>query len=413
MSRNGLSALLRSFGPGLLYAGAAIGVSHLIQSTRAGAEYAWWPAIGIVLIHCAKYPFFEMGPRYAMATGESLIRGYQRISWWALLVFALLTLGTMFAIVAAIISVSAGITAYVFGLEWSHSLTCAFILILCTAVLLYGKYAWLDRLMKVIIVLLSLTTIIALGMALAQGRSPEPVQWNHLLSGAFLGMLIKLMGWMPAPLDISVWHSLWVLKKKAAMGGDFSVKESRRDFQYGYWGTMVLGLAFLGMGAYGLRGMAPLPGDAIGFSKALIGMYTLQLGPGAFAIVSVAAVATMCSTAITVLDAIPRSLKELWLCFSQKGKKRLYPAFLIFLSAGSFILLHFYSAGMVALVDLATVLSFSATPVLAYLNLRAMRFLEQSGNAMALKPSEKIRALVAWWLLLALFGLYLFWLFSP
>ena len=29
---------LRSFGPGLLWTGTAIGVSHLVQATRAGAD---------------------------------------------------------------------------------------------------------------------------------------------------------------------------------------------------------------------------------------------------------------------------------------------------------------------------------------------------------------------------------------
>ena len=32
-------AKLKSIGPGLLYPGAAVGVSHLVQSTRAGAKY--------------------------------------------------------------------------------------------------------------------------------------------------------------------------------------------------------------------------------------------------------------------------------------------------------------------------------------------------------------------------------------
>lgn len=34
-----LKEKLSLFGPGLLYAGAAVGVSHLVQSTRAGAEF--------------------------------------------------------------------------------------------------------------------------------------------------------------------------------------------------------------------------------------------------------------------------------------------------------------------------------------------------------------------------------------
>ena len=32
---------LQTLGPGLLFAGAAIGVSHLVQSTKAGAEFGF------------------------------------------------------------------------------------------------------------------------------------------------------------------------------------------------------------------------------------------------------------------------------------------------------------------------------------------------------------------------------------
>jgi hypothetical protein len=36
------TSFLQSLGPGLLFAGAAIGVSHLVQSTKAGAEFGFW-----------------------------------------------------------------------------------------------------------------------------------------------------------------------------------------------------------------------------------------------------------------------------------------------------------------------------------------------------------------------------------
>ena len=48
----------KKLGPGLLYAGAAIGVSHLVQATRAGALYAFDLALVILLINLIKYPFF-------------------------------------------------------------------------------------------------------------------------------------------------------------------------------------------------------------------------------------------------------------------------------------------------------------------------------------------------------------------
>jgi len=62
----GESRSLRGFismmGPGLLYAGAAIGVSHLVQSTRAGAMYGFAVVWAVVLANVMKYPFFNLGP---------------------------------------------------------------------------------------------------------------------------------------------------------------------------------------------------------------------------------------------------------------------------------------------------------------------------------------------------------------
>ena len=70
---------LKKLGPGLLFAGAAIGVSHLVQSTRAGADFEFGLIWALVLIHLVKYPFFQFGPRYATATGESLLDGYKKL----------------------------------------------------------------------------------------------------------------------------------------------------------------------------------------------------------------------------------------------------------------------------------------------------------------------------------------------
>ena len=48
----------KTLGPGILFATTAIGVSHLVQSTRAGAEYGF-TLIGFVLMaNILKYPFF-------------------------------------------------------------------------------------------------------------------------------------------------------------------------------------------------------------------------------------------------------------------------------------------------------------------------------------------------------------------
>ena len=51
---------LKKLGPGLLFAGAAIGVSHLVQSTRAGADFGWGLLWALVLSNLFKYPFFNL-----------------------------------------------------------------------------------------------------------------------------------------------------------------------------------------------------------------------------------------------------------------------------------------------------------------------------------------------------------------
>ena len=46
--------VISKLGQGLLFAGAAIGVSHLVQSTRAGADFGFgliWALILLSLIH--------------------------------------------------------------------------------------------------------------------------------------------------------------------------------------------------------------------------------------------------------------------------------------------------------------------------------------------------------------------------
>ena len=47
---------LKSLGPGLLWAGAAIGVSHLDQSTIAGANYGFALVWAVLLANLFKYP---------------------------------------------------------------------------------------------------------------------------------------------------------------------------------------------------------------------------------------------------------------------------------------------------------------------------------------------------------------------
>ena len=45
------SQFIKMLGPGLLFAGSAVGVSHLVQATKAGASYGFGLLWLVILIH--------------------------------------------------------------------------------------------------------------------------------------------------------------------------------------------------------------------------------------------------------------------------------------------------------------------------------------------------------------------------
>jgi Mn2+/Fe2+ NRAMP family transporter len=382
-----LFSIWNKLGPGLLFAGSAVGVSHIYQSTRAGAEYGWALLGAVLIANLLKYPFFEFGPRYALATGETLMAGYRRMGRWVLGVFIALTVATMFAVQAAIAGVTAALAQHILGLTAQPWVVAAVLLGLSAVLLLWGRYRMLDRAMKMLVLLLSTATLIA--VVLAYLRLPETAAANtrsfSLRDPGAMLFLIALMGWMPAPLDLSVWHSAWALEKKRILPS-FDLKTALFDFRVGYAGTALLAVAFLALGArLAGEGEGGFPATAAAFSALLIDLYRQALGSWAGAVLALAALATMLSTNLTVLDAMPRVLSQALLLLPARsadsadawqhlpGARRLYIGLLLLLACGAALLLSLFAENLRSLVDLATSLSFLTAPFFALINLALVR----------------------------------------
>ena len=303
-------AKFKNLGPGLLFAGAAIGVSHLVQSTRAGADFGLGLLWALLLVNLFKYPFFQFGPRYASATGESLLDGYKKLGKGVLVIYYILTFATMFTIQTAVTIVTAGLASTLFGDFVTIEVWTTIILLICLSMLIFGKYKLLDRLIKIIIITLAISTIAAVSIALTNNSTPisfVQILPNNSLEIAFL---IAFMGWMPAPLDISVWHSLWAIEKKKD-SKQFSPKSALFDFNVGYISTIILGIGFLLLGALVMFNSGETFSNSAGkFSGQLIDMYTKSLGNWAYIIIGIAAFTTMFSTTLTTLDASPRAMAK-------------------------------------------------------------------------------------------------------
>ena len=357
----------KQLGPGLLFAGAAIGVSHLVQSTRAGADFGMGLVWALLLIHLIKYPFFQFGPRYAAATGKSLLYGYLRLGKGVLLFYFLISLASMFTIQAAVTIVTASLASYLFGLDMGLVSWSIIITFICAILLVVGRYALLDRLMKIIIITLTLSTFFAVIVAFVD--STKAIQLDQVLPDDATGIafLIAFMGWMPAPLDISIWHSLWSLEKNKEE--KISQKTAIFDFNIGYAGTIIVGICFISLGALIMyhSGISFSNSGSV-FAEQLVKMYTSSLGQWSFWVIGIAALTTMLSTTLTTLDASPRSMAQTLQLLTGKTQKYGYRFWLLLLILGTCTILLFLTSEMGSLVQLATVLSFLTAPFYAIAN---------------------------------------------
>ncbi len=375
--------LLKTLGPGILIACAAIGGSHLVWSTRAGAEYGW-TLLGLVLLaNFLKFPFFYFGQHYTASTGESLLSGYKRQGPVYLKTYIAINLLTGSINIAAVGMLTAALSMPFLGflnLELTH-LTILIFLIL-SGILYLGNYALLDRLSKWIILILTACTVLAVILALLnQNPATAIIAYPEInpYTLTSLAFIVSLLGWMPAPIDLSTWSSLWMHSREAQTQHKASPKEVVIDFSIGYVITTILACLFLALGALTLfETGAEIPKSGIQFSKQFIELYTSSIGEFAKPIIIVAAFFTMLSTTLTCLDGYPRSLATSFLLLKEASSttcpinKKNYTLMLcIYTLAASLVLLLFVK-NLMSLLSFAATVAFLSSPILAWINLKVM-----------------------------------------
>ena len=235
--------------------------------------------------------------------------------------------------------------------------------------------------MKFIIIVLTVSTVVALFSALRVEKeiAPDFLQNFKWTKAADIFFLIAFVGWMPAPIDVSVWSSIWNLEKNKQLGFVPKLKSVLLEFRVGYIGTALLAACFLALGALVMFGSGEkLSENGTAFSEQLISMYTSSIGSWAYWIIAIAAFTTMFSTLITVLDANSRVMNILTKSIIYKTKaiiKMETSQMLIWLTiivAGTLTIIIFYAKSMVFMVTVATTLSFLTAPILAWLNYKVV-----------------------------------------
>lgn len=360
----------------MFYAAAAIGVSHLVQSTRAGASYGWVMVAIVFFANVIKYPLFLIGPIYTYHQKESVLDGFSRLGKWSLFLYLFITLATLFTTVAVIALICSSLMLSVFNMAlpvWALS----GILITALAFFIYfGRLSRLDFAVKLIVVALTFASISALVFAV----NSQPVDFVNSKMFSLFGrtdvlFLIALIGWMPAPLDIIVWQSEWTIERQQKEA--LSWQEALIDFKIGYWGTTFLAMVFTALGTIILFGQQEaLAQNATAFIDQLIHLYTATIGDFAYPFIAFAALATMVSTLLTVIDAyskvVPKAINALF-NLSPRWDKILRRLILLVICLGSTLVLKYGMNSLSGMIDLATSVSFLTAPFLAILFILLLR----------------------------------------
>ncbi|MCV0431391.1 divalent metal cation transporter [Nitrosopumilus sp.] len=374
------SKFSKTAGPGILFACTAIGVSHLVQSTRAGADYGLLILGFVILVTLMKYPFFEFGSRYANSTQTSIIDGYKKLGTPALWLYFLLTIASMFFVTGAVGFVTAGFFENLFGIDFLGEWTVVILFAICVGILAVGKYHVLDSLVKIIAIVLLVSTVSAFLFTLYHGPAEsvsgfEPKDlWD--VSGIFF--LLALMGWMPTAVDLSSWNSLWTLERMKQTTYKPKLKETLLEFRLAYFITGILAVMFVVLGSFIFYGTGEeLPNNNSLFAHEIVTLYTKTIGDWSYLIIAASAFTVMFGTIIAVFDGYSRSLQRtIELIFTKKEEKirtkfrTFYTLFLFLISAGSLVVIFQFGNNLKELVDFATVLSFIIAPIIAIFNFR-------------------------------------------
>ncbi len=411
-----LKILLKNLGPGLLFASMAIGTSHLVLSTKAGAQYGWVMVIPIILANILKYPFFEFGIRYTAVTEKSLVQGYLNLGKKYLWIYALVTIVSTFTILAALYVVTAGLFMNLFkvsNISVEMVALCLFIFI--SAILIIGRYKFLENSLKAVISILFVALLITTVLVVQKGAVPgaEAYQRPEIFNEVGILFLIGLMGWMPTAVEASGWVSLWSMENLKTMKEKPTLKLALQEFNVGYFLTALLAVFFLIIGWMTLYGTGTeLSGSAVVFADQVVSLFTVHIGNWAYILIAVAAFATMFSTCMTAHDAVSRvSLDVLEKLFPQVQAFRSKHAFAIavlLMASINWVVITGFGGNMANLVALATFVSFVMAPLIGWMNLKTVL---SKDVAQEFRPKKGLQFLTYLGMVfLSLFALYYCWI---
>jgi len=405
-----LRKLLNSVGPGIVFAATAVGVSHLVQATRAGADYGLSVLAFVLLANILKYPLFRFAILYSAGTGKTLLEGYRNIGLPALGMLIVSVLIDMFIAASAVSLVAAGVVKSVTGIQLSDTVVVAGLAGIAFMIVTGSRYHLFERMTVVMMLVLAFLALAAALMAMPSAVAAGSEIFPKIdYTPSLILFLIAMAGWMPNPASASFYLSEWVSARRehSKQSGQFyEIKDAAFDINLGYSLSILIAVCFVVLGAV----LIFVPGihldvqSGSAFADAFLRLFTATFGDWSRVLVGSAAILVMFSTMLALFDGAPRIARRA-LGFDSDSRLLFGIMFAVQL-VGVLIIISLFKGSFRSFIDFATSFSFATTPFIAYYNYRLM------GSDPDNKSLVLGKALRLWsWLgiiSMALFGVYFF-----
>jgi Mn2+/Fe2+ NRAMP family transporter len=385
-------AILGLIGPGVVWAGLAIGGGELVLIPRVGSVYGmmflWMPILAIAL----KYFMVNEIGRWSVATGTTIIDGLALIpgpSKWLtwILLFVALYLGAVHigGLVAMVGIIFYNLVQVFTPFVWSIIIMVSFVVLSWT-----NRYSILEKVLMVTVGVLTISVVI-IGIAyfpplrdLVEGFllripsvTPEWAVKNYKISTVPMVEILPAMAFAGCGAVNSLWYSDWVLSKGTGLGKYFDGLENtalkyeelktldqsvvvkikgwiRVMFHDSLWGanvlTIVVTFFYLLLAIVVLNPMQQAPGG-MKFIMTLSQTFTKTLGPWAKWLYLLGAFGVIYSTMATIYDGYARTINKLILvCLpGWEGYKKIshlwrYRIWFLYGTCANFFLVYAFNA---------------------------------------------------------------------
>ncbi len=233
--------LLKTIGPGFVIAATGLGAGDLIAATVAGVRFETALLWAVVLGALLKGALNEGLARWQLVTGTTMLEGWiQRLPGWVKVYFGLYLVLWSFLVAAALMGACGlAANALIPSLsikQWAlaHSL-------MAVVMVLYGRYALFENLMKVFIAVMFVTVLIAVFRL--------PLNWAGVLSGFIptipegsLKLILGVIGGVGGSVTL-LCYGYWI-KEKQWQSPD-ALPAMRTDLWCAYGMTAVFGLCIV------------------------------------------------------------------------------------------------------------------------------------------------------------------------